>query len=120
VVGGVTGPVDAPRELLLGRYDGGRLRLAGRTSRLSLPASSELGALLRSAAHHPWPQVLPPYRFGSAPTAYTRVRPELVVELSADLAFDGLRWRHPVRFVRLRCELTLADLAAAAPVGKLA
>jgi hypothetical protein len=43
---------------------------------------------------------------------YSRVTPEIVVELSADLALDGLRWRHPVRFVRVRGELTAADLAA--------
>ena len=35
----------------------------------------------------------------------------MVVELSVDLAMDGLRWRHPVRFVRVRAELTAADLA---------
>ena len=32
-------------------------------------------------------------------TAYTRVRPDLIVEVSADLALDGLRWRHPARFI---------------------
>jgi hypothetical protein len=36
--------------------------------------------------------------------------PEVVVEVSADLALDGLRWRHPVRFVRVRGELAAADL----------
>jgi hypothetical protein len=29
--------------------------------------------------------------------SHTRVRPILVVEVSADLALDGLRWRHPCR-----------------------
>jgi hypothetical protein len=45
-------------------------------------------------------------------TAYTRVRPDLVVEVSADLALDGLRWRHPVRFVRARDDLQAGDLAS--------
>jgi hypothetical protein len=39
------------------------------------------------------------------------VTPEVVVELWVDRAMDGLRWRHPVRFVRVRGELTAADLA---------
>jgi hypothetical protein len=34
----------------------------------------------------------------------------VVVELSVDLAMDGPRWLHPVRFVRVRGELTAADL----------
>jgi hypothetical protein len=35
----------------------------------------------------------------------------VVVELPADLAVDGSRWRHPVRFVRVRGDVTVADLA---------
>jgi ATP-dependent DNA ligase len=110
VVGGVTGPVDAPGELILGRFKNGRFRLAGRTTTLHPAASTELGTLLRPTAAHPWPEVLPPYRFGGAPTAYTRVAPELVVELSTDFALEGQRWRHPVRFMRYRADLCAADL----------
>src|SRR3954467_5113382 len=94
------------------------MRLAGRTALLRPSASAELGRLLRPAVRHPWPEVLPPHRFGNAPTAYTRVSPELVVELSADLAFDGLRWRHPVRFVRLRRDLTAADVDGELSIGR--
>jgi ATP-dependent DNA ligase len=112
VVGGVIGPVDAPRELILGRFDqGGRLRIAGRSTTLRPAASAELGRLLRPATVHPWPETLPPHPYGGGRTTYNRVTPEIVVELSADLAVDGLRWRHPVRFVRVRGELTAADLA---------
>ena len=112
VVGGAIGPVDAPRELILGRFDeSGRLRIAGRTTRLGPTASAQLAALLRPATAHPWPELLPPHPYGGGRTAYTRVMPEVVVELSVDLALDGLRWRHPVRFVRVRGELTAADLA---------
>jgi hypothetical protein len=32
--------------------------------------------------------------------------------VSADLALDGLRWRHPVRFVRARDDLQAGDLPA--------
>jgi hypothetical protein len=37
--------------------------------------------------------------------------PRWVVELSVDLAVDGPRWRHPVWFVRVRGDVTVADLA---------
>ena len=49
---------------------------------------------------HEWPDKLPAHQRRVSGTAYTRVRPDLVVEVSADLALDGLRWRHPVRLVR--------------------
>jgi ATP-dependent DNA ligase len=112
VVGGVLGSVEAPRELILGRFDDrGRLRIAGRTTRLGPTAGAELAALLRPATAHPWPDRLPPHPYGGGRTAYTRVTPEVVVELSVDVAMDGLRWRHPVPFVRVRGELTAADLA---------
>jgi ATP-dependent DNA ligase len=110
VVGGITGTVEAPRELILGRHDvRGRLRIAGRTAALQPRAAARLGLLLEEQAH-PWPERLPAHSWGAPRTAYTRVRPELVVEVSADLALDGLRWRHPVRFVRYRAELHPMDL----------
>jgi len=57
VVGGVIGPLNAPEALLLGLPDdNGRLRVAGRTGPLTLPARRELGALLIPAQRtHPWP-----------------------------------------------------------------
>ncbi|WP_158710211.1 hypothetical protein [Streptomyces katrae] len=40
------------------------------------------------------------------------VRPDLVAEISADTAIDrGGVHRHPLRFTRLRCDLSAADLA---------
>jgi ATP-dependent DNA ligase len=112
VVGGIIGPLAQPRALLLGRYHDGRLRLVARSTTLAPAASRELGRWLRPAAIHPWPEVLPPQRFGHTPTSYTRVIPDLVVELSVDLATEGLRWRHPARLLRLRTELTAIDLGA--------
>ena len=50
--------------------------------------------------------------WGAPRTAYTRVRPTLVVEVSVDPALDGLRWRHPVRFIRARDDLQAGDLPA--------
>ena len=113
IVGGITGPVQTPQELILGRPDDtGRLRIAGRTTPLRAPTATRLGALLEEQAHA-WPERLPAHRWGAPRTGYTRVRPDLVVEVSADLALDGLRWRHPVLFVRVRADLRAADLHGA-------
>jgi hypothetical protein len=77
---------------------------------------AELGALLRPAGPwHPWPPVLAPSRFGDAgPDEYTRVEPDVVVELAVDSAVDVLRgrpvWRHPARLVRVRAELRADDV----------
>jgi hypothetical protein len=76
-----------------GRHDdSGRLRIVGRTTPLRSPTAAQLGALLEEQSHA-WPEHLPTHRWGAPRTAYTRVRPDLVVEVSADLALDGLRWR---------------------------
>jgi hypothetical protein len=110
VVGGITGPLEAPQELILGRPDDtGRLRIVGRTTPLRSPTAGRLGARLEEQAHG-WPERLPAHSWSAPRTAYTRVRPNLVVEVSADLALDGLRWRHPVRFIRARDDLQAGDL----------
>jgi hypothetical protein len=88
------------------------VRSAGRTTWLGPNAGGQLAALLCPATAHPWPELLPPHPYGGGRTSYTRVLPEVVVELSVDLAMDGLRWRHPVRFVRIRAELHPLDLLA--------
>jgi hypothetical protein len=59
VVGGITGPLKVPRELILGRPDDtGRLRIVGRTTPLRSPTAARLGALLEQQAHA-WPNVCP-------------------------------------------------------------
>ena len=117
-IGGVTGPVHAPRELILGRHDKtGRLRIAGRTTALRPSAAARLGGLLEEEAHA-WPERLPAHRWGAPRNPYTRVRPDLIVEVSADLPLDGLRWRHPTRFVRLRSGLHPDDLRTKEFVGE--
>lgn len=40
----------------------------------------------------------------------TLVVPELVAEFSADTAINHGTWRHPLRFVRLRLDVTVADV----------
>jgi hypothetical protein len=116
VVGGVIGPLNAPEALLLGLPDErGRLRVAGRTAPLMLPARRELGALLvRPRRAHPWPERLPSSQFGQLPgdlVEYTPTEPLLVVEVDADVCFEQERWRHPTGFRRVRRDLRPADLA---------
>jgi ATP-dependent DNA ligase len=116
VVGGVIGPLGAPEALLLGLPDGrGRLRVAGRTGPLTLPARRELGALLVPPQRaHPWPERIPSSRFGQLPgdlVDYTPTEPLLVVEVDADVCFDHERWRHATSFRRVRGDLHPADLA---------
>ncbi|MEU4351900.1 hypothetical protein [Streptomyces sp. NPDC023838] len=42
----------------------------------------------------------------------TLVTPETVAEVDADLTIDCGTWRHPLRFVRLRLDVTFADVPA--------
>jgi ATP-dependent DNA ligase len=115
VVGGVIGPLNAPEALLLGLPDRrGRLRVAGRTGPLTLPARRELGTLLVPPRQgHPWPEQIPSSRFGQLPgdlVDYTPTEPLLVVEVDADVCFEHDRWRHPTGFRRVRGDLQPADL----------
>ncbi len=99
VVGGVIGPLHAPDALVLGRLDEhGRLRVAGRTTPLTLPARREIGALLRPPhGAHPWPEQISSSKFGQLPpepVLYTQTEPAVVVEVDADVCFQLDRWRH--------------------------
>lgn len=44
---------------------------------------------------------------------YVTVQPNLAAEVRADTAVDGGRHRHPVRYLRIRDELTPGDIEAA-------
>lgn len=120
VIGGVIGDPAEPEALVLGRLDAhAQLRIAGRTAPLPAQARAELGRHLRRAAEHPWPATLRP-RFGEQGpvVTYTRVQPRLVVELEVDTARDHGRWRHPVRFRRIRAELHPTDLSPWSSTGR--
>lgn len=119
VVGGVIGPLHAPKVLLLGRPGhADQLHLVGRTTELTPAAAAAVAEALTPhvGPGHPWPDVLPSNRWGrpGPPTVYTQVRPEVVVELVVDTAVEQHRWRHPARFVRVRPDLHAADLAPSA------
>jgi hypothetical protein len=116
VIGGVVGDLDEPAALIVRRFDAhGRLRVAGRTSMLPAAVRTELAKVLTlPSAQHPWPATLPSTRFGqlpSQPLEYTRVQPRVIVELDVGTAYEHDRWRHPVRFRRIRAELHPEDLS---------
>lgn len=104
IVGAVTGPVAAPRSLLLGRYDDdGRLKYTGRTTTLGLAAGSTVGGLLAPARRgHSWTGWSFSAGWGIKETLnVTLVSPELVVEVDVARVASG-RGRHPARLHRAR------------------
>ncbi|MER7053514.1 ATP-dependent DNA ligase [Streptomyces sp. NPDC000351] len=108
VVAAVTGPVSAPSTLLLGRWDtDGRLRLVARTTPLSPVARRELGALLYPGDEdHPWLGRRFSAGWGTRETVDHRpVVPDVVVEFAGDTAVDAGRYRHPVRYLRVRDDI---------------
>ncbi|MCG5466708.1 ATP-dependent DNA ligase [Micromonospora sp. MED01] len=124
IVGGVTGAVRSPSTVLLGRFDRrGKLRYTGRTHPLSADQRAELSAALslpgalqhrRAAVVHPWPHPLPASWAGQFdrpdPLRYVQVEPTVVVEIEADVAFEHQRWRHAVRYVRTRSDMSVYNV----------
>lgn len=117
IIGGVTGSTSAPQTLILGRYsERGRLRVVGQTSVLPTSARQECGRLLRSAGDdHPWPAhfqaawISGSWRIKER-SQYMRVVPDVVAEIAVDSAAEHGRWRHSVRFMRIRADLTPEDV----------
>ncbi|MCL6281726.1 ATP-dependent DNA ligase [Streptomyces albidoflavus] len=109
VVGAVTGPLSAPDTLLLGRWDAeARFRMIARTTPLPATARREVGAVLTAAGDdHPWHGVTFSAGWGTrTPLPHVPVEPALVAEVTADTSVDDAgRYRHPVRFLRLRDDI---------------
>lgn len=122
IIAGVLGPMHAPEVLLLARYDAdGRLRYAGRTAPLPPPAQQELAPLLTRSGNrrdgrvnHPWPKPLPAGWSGpydrAGPLEYRQVAPVIVAEVRVDSAYEHTNWRHPVRYERMRGDLSVFDV----------
>ncbi|MGW6202080.1 ATP-dependent DNA ligase [Streptomyces sp. NPDC055089] len=113
VIGAVTGSLRSPTSLLLGRFDAaGRLHMIGRTTALHRTAASGLSGVLRPAGReHPWHG----RRFSagwhtSDSLLFQPVVPELVAEIAADTAVDAGRYRHLVRYLRLRDDMTATGI----------
>ncbi len=103
--------------MLLGRLDAsGRLRYVGRTGVLTVVQRREVATFVAPStrAHHPWPQPLPAPWFGqfhrTDAVQYVQVQPVLASEIGVDAAFVTGRRRPQVRHLRLRTDLTPADV----------
>ncbi|MEV8548175.1 ATP-dependent DNA ligase [Streptomyces sp. NPDC051572] len=108
VIGAVTGTLTNPLTLLLGRYDtAGTLQLVARTTPLTTTARRDLARQLAPAGtEHPWSGRHFSAGWGTSTKLDHRpVAPDLVAEFIADTAVDSGRYRHPVRFVRVRAEM---------------
>ncbi|OSZ57664.1 hypothetical protein OQI_26050 [Streptomyces pharetrae CZA14] len=108
MLAGITGSLASPQTLLLGRYDtAGRLCLVARTTPLCTADRREIaGRISAGGPDHPWHGRRFSVGWGTrGELEFHPVRPELVVEFIADTAVEAGR-RHPVRYLRLREDLT--------------
>ena len=117
IVGAVIGPVERPEAIVAGRYApdpelGQDLTVVGRSTPLSSRQAAELAAVLTPipAGQHPWPDEVGAGHWGGGPVAITHVEPTVVVEVTADTALQAGRYRHPLRYVRIRGDLTVSDV----------
>lgn len=118
LVGGVTGSLSSPATLLLARYDtAGVLRLTARTTPLSTAQRRDLARRLRPASSdHAWHGRSFSVGWGTrGQLEYHPVHPDLVAEFDGDTAVDEGRYRHPVRFLRLRDDLTVQQVPPFGP-----
>lgn len=106
----VIGRRDRPSAVIAGLPIDGRLWIVGRSTPLSMKASKALAMHLHIPREgHPWPEeissgLLDRFTKDREPVRLTRVEP-IVVEVSADVAWSGHSFRHPLRFLRARPEL---------------
>ena len=106
----VIGSVSQPQALIAGLPVDGELKIVGRSTVLSTKVGRELGRHLRAAGPgHPWPEEISESsmnRFSKdkGPVRLTLVEP-VVVEVTADVAWSGTSFRHPVSYRRSRPEL---------------
>jgi ATP-dependent DNA ligase len=118
VIGGVTGCLERPVTLLLGRFDDhDAFRYVGQTHRIKAEDRHDLARALHGlsfrgpGAGHPWPCPLPAGWTGDfaerQPLAFIPVEPTVVAEVEVDTALDGPfgRVRHGGRLVRIRLDL---------------
>jgi ATP-dependent DNA ligase len=117
IVGAVTGSLERPEVLVVGRYRGKQLEVVGRTVKLTEAQSMALGKLLKPArARHPWPDQISTHWGRASKTPIVKVRPAVVVEVAADAALQVGHYRHPLRLVRHRSDLGVGDVESLPPV----
>lgn len=110
VCAAVIGPIRAPTVVVAGLPVGGELKIVGRTVPLSpLAAKALVPFLVPAAAEHPWPSrvvsaTVNGFGANREPVDLTLIEP-LVVEVSADAAWSGRSFRHPLSWKRARPDL---------------
>jgi ATP-dependent DNA ligase len=116
IVGAVIGSIRRPESVLAAALIDGELAVVGRTFALTTAQAHELAEHLTPADDdHPWPDELGTGVFGHRTrVTITKVRPELVVEVAADPALQGRRYRHALRYLRLREDMDPTDVDAPA------
>lgn len=120
LVGAVTGTAARPQAIIAGRRDdAGELIVVGRTADLTPAQAAQLAPLLREVDEHPWPASITAHRWARRGdrVRLTRVDPNVALEVSADAARQGRQWRHPLRFVRPRLDLTPNDVPRIPGIG---
>ena len=118
IVGGVTGSLEHPESLILGRIRSadGQLRIAGRSTDLHEAESAAIAAVIEAAGDdHPWPAQLPPSWHDREARDYIRLVPAVVAEVRVDVATSAAggpsdHWRHRLRYLRIRSDLTPSDV----------
>jgi ATP-dependent DNA ligase len=111
IVGAVTGSLQHPEILVVGRYRGKELEVIGRTVKLKTDQASLIANLLKPAgAGHPWPDQISTHWGKGSKTPIIKVQPKIVVEVAADAAMQAGHYRHPLRLVRHRADLRPTDL----------
>lgn len=113
IIGAVIGPISRPDSVVAGLLCDWELVIVGKSVPLSRSQAAELARVLEPASpRHPWPDEVSSTRFGSSrdKVKLTKVEPNMVAEVLADSALQAGMWRHPLRFLRLRPDLTPADL----------
>lgn len=111
IIGAVTGSLQRPELLVVGRYRGKELEVVGRTVKLTDAQSAAIGKLLKPAgARHPWPDQISTHWGRGSKTPIMKVRPAVVVEVAADAALQAGHYRHPLRLIRHRSDLEPVDV----------
>ncbi|TCN35231.1 hypothetical protein EV644_11622 [Kribbella orskensis] len=113
IVGAVTGSLRAPEVLVVGRYRGKDLEVVGRAVKLKDDQAAEIGKLLKPAGpRHPWPDEISTHWGRGSNTPLIKVQPRRIVEVAADPALQASHYRHPLRLIRHRTDLTPHDVDA--------
>jgi ATP-dependent DNA ligase len=116
IVGAVIGSIRRPESVIAAALIDSELAVVGRTVSLTTAQATHLAKHLTPADDdHPWPDEIGAGVFGQhARVAITKVRPELVLEVAADPALQGRRYRHALRYLRLRPDIDPTDVDAPA------